>query len=205
MIDKERVHGLCDKCIEKIDWSLENHFRSQMDDFAFDDVLYCCVYGAYPRAIIYNMKLYGSPYIARNLGLLLAERAKVYMDEKGIFFDYLVPVPLSKEKQKKRGYNQAELLAKYAGKELGIPTLNAMEKLKDTKSMRSSRGLERHFILDQAFRVVELNKAKVEGANIILVDDVITTGSTANECSKVLKLAGAKSIVVLCFASSKVI
>jgi len=127
------------------------------------------------------------------------------MDEKGIFFDYLVPVPLSKEKQKKRGYNQAGLLARYAGKELGIPVLEAIEKIKDTRAMRSSRGLERRFILDQAFRVVETNKAKVEGANIILVDDVITTGSTANECSKVLKLAGAKSIVVLCFASSKVI
>ena len=205
MIDKERTIGLCDKCIERIDWSLDNKFSISMEDYAFDDVLSCCVYGAYPRTIIYKMKLYGQPYIARCLGALLAERAALYFEESGENFDYLVPVPCSPKKKLKRGFNQSELLAEYASKELKIPVLEALKKPLDTASSRLSRGESRSFAQLGAFSVAKESEGLIAGKKILLVDDVITTGSTANECARVLKLSGALRVSVLCFASTGVI
>lgn len=207
MTDSGRVHGLCDECIQKIDWSLENHFKSKIDEFAFDDVLSCCVYGVLPRTIIYKMKLQGQPYVARAVAKLLSERVLAYFDEakragESASFDFLVPVPCTKKKELSRGFNQTVLLANFTSQELKIPVLKALTKLFDTRSARLSSGLERRFLQLGSFAVSPDCAELIKGRDLLLVDDVITTGSTADECARTLKEAGAKSVTVLCFAST---
>ena len=198
-MEQSRVHGICDRCAEKINWLDHDPFRASLDEFAFDRLMSCCVYGFYPRKIMHALKLHGKPYIAKNTGLLMAEKVQL----EGGTFTAAVPVPSSPAKLKKRGYNQAELLARVVCRELKLPLWSdALIKPEDTASMRLSTGLERRNMLQGAFTVPEKACGKVQGADILLVDDVVTTGSTADACAAALRDAGAKSISVLCFASS---
>lgn len=214
MINKSRVHSICDKCLDQINWNTENHFKSRILDFAFDDVLSCCFYGNYTRSIIYEMKLKGKTYIAKYVGLLLAERIKLAQAEDDLKVDYLVPVPCSKKKRLKRGFNQTELIAQEVSKLTGIQTLCALEKPVDTKASKTVRGVDRYLVQHGAFALNHKLKLGTEsgdirtaaeiikGQRLLIVDDVITTGSTADECARVLREAGASWIGVLCLASS---
>ena len=198
-MESSRVHGICDKCAEKMNWLDHDPFRASLEDFAFDHVLSCCVYGFYPRRIMHDLKLHGKPYIARSIGPLMAEKARM----EGGFYTALVPVPCTKAKRRKRGYNQAELLARYAAKDLGLPVwTDVLIKRIETPSMRLSSGEERRNLMQGVFAVDQNTCGKLRGADILLVDDVLTTGSTADACALVLKDAGAKTVSVLCFASS---
>lgn len=196
-IDKSRLHGLCDRCIEKIDWNLDNPLAREMEGFYFDNVFTCCTYGFYPRKIIHRLKLYGKNYMAKDIGLLMAERILL---EDITAFDLIIPVPMSKKKLKMRGYNQSQLLAEVISEETGIKAdYKSLVKKRDTPSMRMASAEQRTFMLDNAFAVA--NPGAVEGKSILIVDDVVTTGSTANECAKLLKASGAAKVYVLCFSS----
>ena len=217
-MESSRIHGICDKCAEKIDWLDHDPFRASLEDFAFDHVLSCCVYGFYPRRIMYDLKLHGKPYIARSIGPLMAEKvlaetalsgnapagnALSGKDAQGGSYAAMIPVPCTKAKKKKRGYNQAELLARYAAKQLGLPVwTDVLIKTKETPSMRLSTGEERRNLMQGVFAVDQTTCAKLRGADILLVDDVLTTGSTADACARTLKDSGARTVSVLCFASS---
>ena len=195
-MDSTRIHGICDSCREKIDWQTGNPFRSYMDEFAFDDVWPCCRYGFYARRIISSLKQGGKRYIARGIGRLIAERVSAE-DELP---DVLVPVPMHRDKFRRRGFNQAELIARFASEQLGIPVLQALIKPEATASMRLSDGRVRRSLLVNAFALRE--DASVSGLHVALVDDVTTTGSTADTCARVLRENGASRITLLCFAAS---
>ena len=198
-MEQSRIHGICDCCAGKINWLDHDPFRAAIDEFAFDKVLSCCVYGFYPRKIMYGLKLHNKTYAAKNIGLLMAQKVQL----EGGAFTALIPVPSSEKKIRKRGYNQAELLARQAAGELGLPLwTDSLIKTKETASLRLSTGQERRSILEGAFCVPENACEKVRGADILLVDDVVTTGSTADACAQALRDAGAKSVCVLCFASA---
>ncbi|NCB42859.1 MAG: ComF family protein [Clostridia bacterium] len=198
-IDRTRIHGLCDQCRKVIPWEIENPFASYMEEFSFDDVWPVARYGFYVRGMLYNLKLYGKTYMARNMGLLLAER--VLLEHKII--DALVAVPLFKAKENKRGYNQAGLLAEYASKEISVPFWKeALEKVCETGSVRMSDSFTRRSMLVDAFAVAPGYMDQIKNKVLLLVDDVCTTGSTADACARVLKEAGAQSVILLCFASA---
>jgi len=201
LINKSRYHGLCDKCIEHISWNTQNQFRIVIDDFAFDDVLSCCIYNSYARAIVYKMKMQGHPYIARFLAKLLAERIDLARKEDDLKVDFLVPVPSSKKKIRQRGFNQAQLLSDYTSSLTNIPARNFLIKTKNTKQSKTLSGVERHFANQGVFELDESLMKNISNMNILIVDDVITTGSTADECARMLKNAGANWVGVLCFAS----
>lgn len=198
-IDSSRLHGLCDNCVQFIPWATKNPFGSYMEEFAFDDVWPVTRYGSAVRGMIHSLKLYGKTYMARNMGTLLAERALM----ENIEYDALVSVPLYKDKERARGYNQADLLAVYASKALASPYWNrGLEKSCETGSMRMADSVTRRSMLTGAFRVPIEYVHKMQGAHILLVDDVCTTGSTADACARTLKDAGARRVTLLCFAAS---
>ena len=198
-MENTRIHGICDVCAAKIDWDLDDPFVHMKDAFAFDAVYPCCRYGFWPRQILSGFKLSGRPYAARDLGRLLAERLAL----EDIRYDLLTEVPVHKEKRRRRGFNQSELMAEYACRELGAEHLKGvLIKTKSTASMRLSDGSARRHMLEDSFAVCPDKAARIRGADIILVDDVVTTGSTADACAAVLKAAGAKSVRVLCFAAA---
>jgi len=103
-------------------------------------------------------------------------------------------VPLHWLRQAKRGYNQAELLANEVSKRTGLPIVNVLTKIRKTTRQAELSGKDRRKNLQGVFKVPKSKVFKVKGKTIILVDDVLTTGSTLNECAKVLKEAGAKKV-----------
>lgn len=121
--------------------------------------------------------------------------------EKQILYwkpDVIFPVPLHKRKQRTRGFNQAEYLARQIGKEFGIPvTETALKKVRDTRSQKKLNAEERRKNLENAFEVCE----DVNGLNILVIDDVYTTGSTMNEIASVLTMKGAKKVFFLTFCT----
>ena len=201
-MEQSRIHGICDSCSGKINWSIGNPFENQMEDFAFSNVFPCCYYGFYARRIISRVKLSGSSYAAKGIGLLLGERLKLEMDNDPDWDpDAVIAVPMHKDKMLARGFNQAELLACHSAGEAGISYWNsALTKIKPTHSMRLSDALTRRQMLQDAIVISEAYREKIKGKHIILIDDVITTGSTVDAASRVLLESGAKQVDVLCFA-----
>ena len=100
-------------------------------------------------------------------------------------------VPLFKKKERDRGFNQAELIAKKLGEMTGKKVLPLLEKIKDTRSQTKLDKVERLTNIKGSFRRKEGTTC---GSNVLLVDDVWTSGATIRECAKVLKKSGVKRI-----------
>ena len=113
--------------------------------------------------------------------------------------DAVLPVPLYKKRLRQREFNQSALLAKYMAKSAGISLLiDCLIKTRDTAPQVGLNAGERRRNVRKAFRIE--NKRLIEGKSILLIDDVITTGATVRECSRVLKKAGPENIYVIALA-----
>ncbi len=113
----------------------------------------------------------------------------------------LVPVPLHKSRLLERGYNQAELLAKTMGRYFGCPVLDCLERVKDTGHQAQLEKNERHENMKSVFRMKESFENQLDkSSQILLVDDIVTTGSTLQACRDALKAGGATSIAALTLA-----
>ena len=116
--------------------------------------------------------------------------------------DYIIPVPLHIKRESERGYNQAGYIAKEVAKEFNKEYYpNILRRVKNTKAQSGLARGDRQSNIKDAFKVEW--KECIEGKNILIVDDVITTGGTVRECSKVLKENGAKKVFVLALATGK--
>lgn len=110
---------------------------------------------------------------------------------------YLIPMPLHKRRERMRGFNQAVLIAKWIQEYLDIPILQALERKKNTVYQARLRGTaNREKNVKNAFVV----KEKIQNHNIIVIDDVLTTGETVKEVARVCIKAGASSVYVLTLA-----
>jgi ComF family protein len=112
--------------------------------------------------------------------------------------DYLVPVPLHSARFREREFNQAEVLAQLLALRAGIPLLDCLERTRYTTTQTRLDRQERMENLRGAFRVRKT--AHVQGRHLILVDDVLTTGSTVDECARILREARAASVRVVTVA-----
>jgi ComF family protein len=150
-------------------------------------------YGTYEGTLskaINRLKFYGIKRLSKHLaGLLLS------LDLPAM--DGIVPVPLSIKGLKERGFNQSLLVARVLSKKLRIPLLmDTLFKMKETPPQIGLSAKDRLLNIKNAFVV----KANVKNLRLFLVDDVMTTGATVTECSKVLMKAGAKEVIVLTLA-----
>jgi len=149
------------------------------------------------RSLIHLFKYSGMKPLARPLAAYL-ERA-IPLDEH---FDAVVPVPLFWRKQWSRGFNQAELLARYVAKHRGIPVWNALRRKRATATQAGLANAGRRRNVAGAFVVRQTARTnpKLAGKKILLIDDVMTTGATASACATALKRGGATSISLLTLA-----
>jgi competence protein ComFC len=107
-------------------------------------------------------------------------------------FDCIVPVPLHPARFRERGFNQAELLATILGKRITLTLSLALERIRYTRSQTAFDRIDRMENLRGAFRLRK--RMNVRGLQVLLVDDILTTGSTLSECARVLREAGARSV-----------
>lgn len=156
---------------------------------------------------IWKFKYGGKTYLTKPLGGLLTGVVKSLIDlghsemrlKKGEIAG-LVPVPLAKKRLRKRGFNQSELLTGVVSHNLGLPLLPLLNKVKETPAQT---GLSREQRQSNLAGVFGVSQCKIPvGKSIILIDDVLTTGSTVSDCSRVLLSAGLKSVFVATVTAS---
>jgi len=156
------------------------------------DAAYC--FGSYEgvlRELIHLYKYGRVKTLARPLGAMLA--AALPREER---FDAVTPVPLHWRRQWQRGFNQSELLARTMARRCGIPVIHALRRVRPTVAQAGLSNTGRRRNVAAAFRP----RRAVEGKRILLIDDVMTTGSTAAACALALKRAGAAKVALLTVA-----
>ena len=156
-------------------------------------------YGSYDgelRELIHLLKYERIVPAAGVLGGMLARAVGQF--EFGPTPVLVIPVPLHRSKRRARGFNQAELIARAALKNLKLSGVEiatgVLERRRDTASQIGLTRPQRAENIRGAFRVAHLNR--VAGREVLLVDDVLTTGTTANECARILRKAGAAKVWV---------
>ena len=166
---------------------------------AFDRTFPAAYYTGSMTRAVHNLKFNHHPGHAKTLAPLLAltlQEADVGRKD----FDLLAAAPMSKKRYKQRGYNQAALLALETAKLTGIPfDPKALTKIRETKAQHDLSAEQRRTNLNGSFRADEA----VRGKRVLLCDDVLTTGSTANEAAQALLAAGAASVDVLVLSVTK--
>ena len=161
----------------------------------------CAVAAVHARGLVRNLihefKYNGREYLRRPLGTWLAET----LDDPRMTatqIDALVPVPLHPTRHRSRGYNQSQLLAEVLASDFHFTILRSLRRIRKTKTQTSFDRAERMENLHDAFQVGK--NAAVKDKHLVLVDDVLTTGSTLNECARTLRAAGAASVRAICVA-----
>lgn len=155
-------------------------------------------YSGRVRRDIIKFKFYGNKKLAKKYGIAMADRCKnVYSDIK---FDIVTFVPGSEESLKTRGYNQSRLLANYVGGMLFVPTMCLFRKIAKTENQHKLSGAKRKTNLKGS--IILTDKTMVKGKNILVCDDVKTTGATLYECASLLEAAGAAKVCCICIAAT---
>ncbi|MEA4811751.1 MAG: ComF family protein [Anaerolineaceae bacterium] len=165
--------------------------RCKDGDFAYAEMACYAVYAGALRSGIHAMKYENNFW----LGDLFAKLLIPFIQEKKWKIDVVMPVPLSEERKAERNYNQAALLAKPLSKYFGWNyDEHSLIRIKENHSQVSLTREERFSNVKDAFAA---ETCLINPRHVLLVDDVFTTGATANEASKALKAAGFDSVCVL--------
>ena len=189
--------GVCDTCRKELPWTEEHEaVREGTDSLRCAAPLW---YEGKVREAILRLKFKGAAPSAEDLGRLIAQCAAEHLSGE---FDLVTWVPVSRKRRWKRGYDQAELLARAVCRAWGVKPVALLRK---TMNNPAQSGLKE----DAARRanvlgVYEMRPgAEVSGRRVLLIDDVCTTGATLTECSKVLREAGADAVVCACVAHAR--
>lgn len=187
---------LCNKCKMKI-------IQHQIDivikpeNKYFKELISILKYEGIIRDKILQYKFEDKAYIYKTFAKIVLKNKKVCGLLKK--YDIIIPVPIHKKRKLQRGYNQTQLIAKEISKNIDIKLCNnVLVKNKNTIAQSKLNKNKRKQNIKGAFKA--LNVQNIQGKSVLLFDDIYTTGSTANECSKILKEAGAKTVGVLTIA-----
>lgn len=166
------------------------------DNKHFDMAFSCFQYKNMGKTIIHKLKYEGFKDISYVLARLMQQK----LIDEDISYKAVVPVPIHKKKLEARGFNQSKLIAERIAKLSGTALWDCLERSEETTEQFKLDRLNRKLNVLNAFCINMLyNKIKYD--DILLVDDIYTTGSTVDECSRVLKQYGVKNIYVITAAT----
>ena len=195
------AHPFCNVCGEPFEGVPSSEFRCgncAARNFHFDFAIAAYRNSGPARGLIHGFKYSRRIALRAELGTLLL---RAFEDPRIGQLDgaMLVPVPLHPRKRRERGFNQAEEIARVASVELGLPVVNALRRLRYTDTQAHMQRNQRLHNLRGAMalsRRRQLSSA-IGGATVFLIDDVFTTGATAQECARVLKQDGEAARVIV--------
>lgn len=214
-IKRGTPYALCNGCVRRLHWVEEEACnrcgkplraigKEQLCNDCFNAArefqsgMTCTRFGFEEREIIHRFKYRNKQHYCEPLACLLYEKLLAGSLE----IDLLVPVPMHKMKERARGYNQAALLATALSKRSGHPVrTDLLLKVSETPSFSQLGAEDRKKATDGAYQVNKKWEQLLSGKAVLLIDDVFTTGSTANACSKALRDAGADRVFVMTFSA----
>lgn len=206
---KRTAHnGICARCREKIVYIEEPRckkcgkpIRSEEKEYCFDcagkthhfeEGRNLWIHKEPVNQAIYAFKYQNLRIYGKTFGTEMAEHYENYLRKKTV--DLIVPIPLHRKRKRRRGYNQAQILAKELSVHTGIPMdESVLKRVRETKPQKELDDKGRRINIRGAFAVTH----PVTGRRIVLVDDIYTTGSTLDEAAKVLRRAGAEKVFFL--------
>jgi ComF family protein len=179
---------ICQKCLLKIEYVKFSKTNSLCSVAEYSGVI---------KHAIWAFKFKKKRKLASVLGEIMADYFYNVSDLiSASKIDLIIPVPLHPKRQQQRGFNQSELLGQVLADALGIPqSTDALVRSVNTKAQFKLKKEERKKNIQNAFRVVD--SLQIKDKDILLIDDIITTGATLSECTRVLKESGAKRVEVL--------
>ncbi len=217
IIDPSRTYHLCNNCMDEIKWAVgrtcskcgkrlsqadprDTCFSCSEHSHIFRRGYTCAEYGMHERAIIYKLKYDSGTYIADVLGEIMNDRFQsLELDGE---YDILLPAPAHRTRLLSRGYNQAALIADALSSRCGIESSDAvLLRTSHTRALRSLTPEERRSTLSGVFAINSRNADSITGRRILLIDDIYTTGATADALASVLYEAGAACVDIMSFAS----
>ncbi|MCX8044415.1 MAG: ComF family protein [Desulfobacterota bacterium] len=179
---REGADHVCSRCLQQ--------------DVFFDAARALARYEGAVRMMIHRLKYRGQTILAKPLGTVMADHGRYLLPADG--YKCIVPVPLHSTRLRERGYNQSVLLARCIGRRWKVPV--------EYRGLRKIRSTVPQAMLPVKDRVKNVRGvfcwtgASLQGAHVLLVDDVMTSGSTVDECARVLKRSGALRVDVLTLA-----
>ena len=168
-------------------------------NFYFDRAFSPCKYTGSVKKLIHEFKYSGKDYLGKPLGKLMHTFIRDYQLPIE-YLDFLVPIPLHKSRQRQREFNQAEILSQEIAQEFNKKVLtDTLIRIKPTKTQTELTFQERCQNVENSFTVIK--PELIRATNLLLIDDVLTTGATSSEAAKCLKAAGAKKVLLLTLAN----
>lgn len=190
--------GICPRCQQELPWALGAEAEQTGEFFSL-----CASplwYQDQVRASFHRYKFKGVRGYSRTYGRLVAQCVQDHLAGR---YDLITWVPLSRARLRQRGYDQAMLLASAAALELDDVAAETLRKVRDTEAQSGlgKNDASRRANVLSAYQVTD--PALVEGRRVLLIDDIVTTGSTLSECARVLRTAGATDVVCAALARSR--
>ena len=193
-----REEGICPRCQQELPWALGAEAEQTGEFFSL-----CASplwYQDQVRASFHRYKFKGVRGYSRTYGRLVAQCVQDHLAGR---YDLITWVPLSRARLRQRGYDQAMLLASAAALALDDVAAETLCKVRDTEAQSGlgKNDASRRANVLSAYQVTD--PALVEGRRVLLIDDIVTTGSTLSECARVLRTAGATDVVCAALARSR--
>lgn len=188
---------LCNRCLGYVIYYNDGGniiIGNEAQGVAYDNTIIACSYEGLVRELIHAIKYKDKRECAITIAAILSHT----LEEISSNYDFIVPVPISSRKLKKRGYNHMKLVAIQLSQHIKIPVSDCLIRVKDTKPQVLFNAQDRWYNVEGCFKCAQ----PLVDKEILLLDDIITSGATAHFCAEELKKAGAKSVTVLSFAKS---
>jgi ComF family protein len=183
----------CPRCAIDLPVGFRGDVCVQCEDQSpeFDRAIAALDYTAPWSPLLARLKFQGDTALARPLSRLLAQAVAPRLGR----INLVLPVPLSSQRLMERGYNQSWLIARHLGKQLGVKVRHdLLVRTRHTSRMMTLSAEERQAHIRGAFQLTKAGQQALEGRDVAVVDDVMTTGATLNAISQVLQEGGARSV-----------
>ncbi len=196
-INKKTICRKCEVTLEKqAQFAIINE-GLEIENKNFNEIIYIFRYEGLIRKTIIDYKFNEKSYLYKTFVEFLLKDQKIFENIKK--YDTIIPVPISKKRQKERGYNQSLLIANEISKKVNIQVdKNCLIKIKNIIEQSRLNKEERNINIQNVYKLK--NERFLFNKKILLIDDIYTTGSTVNECSKILRQANPKQIGIFVLA-----
>lgn len=210
--DSQTEYRICSRCSKKITYSFDKNtclkcgsvingdydfcITCKDKDYEFDKARSVFAYDDITAPMILNFKYNGLKSYAKDFAHML----HMVYSSSDLIFDSVTYVPMPEERQKKRGYNQSYELCKEFSLLTGVPMIDALERTNNISKQSTLNANQRAENIKGSFKITD--KKIVKDREILIIDDVMTTGATANECAKILIKSGARNVSILTIAKT---
>ncbi len=190
--------NICKKC----ELNIKNKILCKTIYYANSDIyynkhFYIFKYEGIIREKLLEYKFYNKSYMYKCFGEIMIKNKKTFGFLKN--YDIIIPVPIHKKRKLERGYNQTELICRFLAKNIDtLQILNVLKKIQNTHPQSTLNKSERKNNVNGIYEIK--NFYQLNNKKVLLLDDIYTTGSTVNECCKILRTSNPKQLDVITIA-----